>query len=112
MMEKRSSAFDELAMDLARGLSRREALGRLAGGLMGALLATMGWERAWGATTAPTSRPPKCSDYCNTLPRPQRANCNNACKQCGGNTQNVCASLNSDRVACCDPGACRSEARR
>jgi hypothetical protein len=104
-MEKRSNAFDELAMDLAGGLSRREALGRLAGGLMGALLATMGWERAWGA---PPSRPSKCSDYCNTLPRPQRANCNNACKQCGGNTQNICPSLDSDKVTCCSQGTCCS----
>src|SRR5438093_4728633 len=93
--------FDELARDLAQGVSRREVLRRAAGGLLGALLATMGWERAWGA---PPSRPPKCSDYCNTLPRPQRTNCNNACKQCGGNTQNVCPALDSDKVACCSQG--------
>jgi hypothetical protein len=104
-MEKRSSAFDELAKDLAQGLSRREALGRLAGGLLGAMLASLGLEQAWGA---PTSRPPKCSDYCNTLPRPQRANCNNACKQCGGNTQNICPSQDSDKVACCSQGTCCS----
>jgi len=95
--------FDEWAKDLARGVSRREALRRLGGGLAGALLAALGLARAWGA---PAPRPAKCSDYCNTLPRSQRANCNNACKQCGGHTENVCASRNSDKVVCCDAGAC------
>jgi hypothetical protein len=92
--------FDEWAKDLARGVSRREALRRLGGGLVGALLASLGLERAWGA-------PNPCSTFCNSLRHPaQRKNCNNACKQCGDNVQNVCASRNSDKVACCDRGAC------
>src|ERR1043166_4546073 len=95
--------FDALAKSVAGGLSRRDALRRLGGGLAAMLLSAVGLNTAWGT---PPSRPAKCSDYCNTLPRPQRSNCNNACKQCGGNTQNVCASLNSDKVTCCDPGAC------
>ena len=68
--------FDEWAKDLARGVSRREALRRLGGGLAGALLASLGLERAWGA-------PNPCSTFCNSLRHPaQRKNCNNACKQC------------------------------
>ena len=93
--------FDEWTKDLARGVSRREALRRLGGGLAAMLLSAVGLNTAWGA---PPSRPPKCSDYCNTLPTPQRANCNNACKQCGGNTQNICPSRDSDKVACCSQG--------
>jgi hypothetical protein len=100
--------FDEWAKDLARGLSRREALRRLGGGFAGALLASLGLGAAWAkpGNGSGGSTFQKCSDYCSTLPRPQRANCNNACKQCGGHYENVCASLNSTKVTCCDPGAC------
>jgi hypothetical protein len=44
--------FDALARDLARGLSRREALRRLGGGFAGALLAALGLEKTWGAAPA------------------------------------------------------------
>jgi stigma-specific protein Stig1 len=44
--------FDALAVDLARGLSRREALARLGGALLGALLASLGMEKAWAACPA------------------------------------------------------------
>src|SRR5947207_7998590 len=97
--------FDALAKAVAGGLSRREALRRLGGGLAAMLLSAVGLGTAWGA---PPSRPAKCSDYCNTLPTPQRSNCNNACRQCGGNTQNICPSLDSDKVACCPKGTCCS----
>src|SRR5437868_4851311 len=39
--------FDELAKDLAGGLSRRQALRRLAGGVAGTLLACLGPARLW-----------------------------------------------------------------
>jgi hypothetical protein len=89
--------FDELAKDLAQGVSRREVLWRAAGGLMGAMLASVGMQRAWGD-------PNPCATFCRGLPSFQRRNCNNACKQCGGNTQNVCPSLDSEKVACCSQG--------
>jgi hypothetical protein len=90
--------FDEWTKDLARGVSRREALRRLGGGLAGAILAWLGVGRAWAA-------PNPCSAFCNSLRHPaQRKNCNNACKQCGDNVQNVCPSLDSDKVTCCSQG--------
>jgi hypothetical protein len=96
-MEMRDD-FDALARELAQGLSRREALRRVCGGFAGAILASLGAGRAWGA-------PNPCASYCNSLRHPaQRKNCNNACKQCGDNVQNVCPALDSDKVACCNQG--------
>src|SRR5262245_8941289 len=43
--------FDQLARDLAAGLSRREALRRLGGGLVATLLTGLSLERAWGQST-------------------------------------------------------------
>lgn len=41
--------FDQLAKDLFRGLSRREALRRLGGTLAGGLFDSLGLDRAWAA---------------------------------------------------------------
>jgi hypothetical protein len=95
--------FDELAKSLAEGVPRREALRRLGGGLLTAMLASLGLENAWGQGGGGGSFT-KCSTYCNTLPRPQRSNCNSACRQCGGNTSNLCPSKDSDKVTCCSQG--------
>jgi hypothetical protein len=100
--------FDELAKALAEGVSRREALRRLGGGLLTAMLASLGLETAWGQGRGGGggggSSFTKCSTYCNKLPRPQRSNCNSACQQCGGNTDHLCPSTDSDKVACCSQG--------
>jgi Stigma-specific protein, Stig1 len=91
--------FDELARALAEGVSRREAIRRLGSGLVGAILTSLGLVRAWGQGTANP-----CAQFCNQLPSFQRQNCQKACKECGGHTQNVCASSNSSQVLCCPQG--------
>ena len=65
--------FDELAKELARGLSRREALRRLGGGLAAALLAPLVSTRAWGDGEGNSL----CAHFCQSIfpPGPQRGEC-------------------------------------
>jgi hypothetical protein len=84
----RNFDFDALARELARGLSRREALHRLAGGFAGALLATLGLERAGAAAPGGNSA---CAHWCHSLPPgPDTDHCTSdaahgqgLCYQCG-----------------------------
>jgi hypothetical protein len=91
--------FDELAKQMARALSRRDAFRCVGTGLMGMFLGSLGLERASGAANS------DCSTLCKTLPKAQQANCKRACTDCRGNALQICASTNSDQVACCASGA-------
>jgi hypothetical protein len=53
--------FDEMAKALAGGLTRRQALRRVAGGLAGVLLGSLGVGRVWGQAAG------TCPDYCRGL---------------------------------------------
>ena len=72
--------FDELAKDLARGVSRREALRRLGGGLLGAAVAAVGLGLG-KATADGKGKGEACVDCCNAItPRPHPfGDCVSAC---------------------------------
>lgn len=105
--------FDALAVDLARGLSRRQALARLGGALLGALAASLGIEKAWAACAAdqvqcgfgdiPVCCPPGqgCMDPLHATCGPCTADSQCATGQlcCGGVCQAPCGGQ------CCG-GAC------
>jgi hypothetical protein len=62
--------FDELAKEVARGLSRREALKLAFTGLTGAALASLGIKTAWAQTGGCTvqAQPPSTDNVCTASP--------------------------------------------
>jgi hypothetical protein len=97
--------FDELAKDLARGISRREALRRLGGGLAGALLLSLGLPKAW-ANPADA-----CIAACNEQHRNPRPSfkfhvCVRNCGQCAkcNEDEACCPSEDTDQAVVCVPG--------
>lgn len=90
--------FDELTMALATGVTRRRFVGIVAGGVA----AVAGLFRR-GAGAAPSS----CSVGCAGLPGPQKAACKQACRQCGGNFDQVCVRfgpVGPVAFTCCPEG--------
>jgi hypothetical protein len=73
--------FEDLARELAGGLTRRQALWRVGGGLAGALLATLGVRR--GEAASPSST---CADECKKFLFPKGNNaygkCVSSCEAC------------------------------
>jgi hypothetical protein len=67
------NSFDQLAKDLARGVSRREALWRLGGGLATAMLASLGIGKAWSQSGGNST----CAKFCESIfpPGPDRDKC-------------------------------------
>ena len=109
------SRFDQLAKDLARGVSRREALRRLGGGLATAMLASLGVGRAWGQGGSNS-----CNNFCNSIfpPGADRDKCRSdasagkgICFQCGPASKpdergRFCET--AEGPICCDEGqVCR-----
>jgi hypothetical protein len=94
--------FDQLAQDMARGLSRREALQRLGAGFGGALLASLGFgalrpEPAEATTPANLTI---CFGACGQA----ASSCG---QQCGQNAQSALAQVEQAYQAClghCAPG--------
>ena len=87
-----SHQFDELAKDLARGVSRRQALRRFGEGLAGTLLASLGLESAWAKPGDPGGGNSDCAHFCNAVypPGSDRGHCKSdaahgqgLCTQCG-----------------------------
>lgn len=101
--------FDALAQELARGLSRREALHCLAGGLAAVLLATLGLPRIGAADPGGNSA---CAHWCDNLPpsadtdhcKSDAAHGQGLCFQCGpaapAGHPDVC-SVTGLGVTCC-----------
>jgi hypothetical protein len=110
--------FDELAKALAGGMSRREALWRLAGGFTGALLASLGLENAWGFKPKPKIDK-LCKDFCKNLKHGDKEKYDKCLTDCGtcvaagvtpctilpGGTMICC----SDQSACCGTDCCDRE---
>jgi hypothetical protein len=99
--------FDELAQELARGLSRRQALRRLAEGFTGAVLACMGVGRAWGQGIS------DCAHFCNGVfpAGPERGRCvsdaaqhQGLCYGCGpaalAGHPDLCGAFGGPRYCC------------
>jgi hypothetical protein len=99
--------FDALAKDLARGLSRREALRRVGEGLFGALLASLGLGRAVAQGNS------DCAHFCTSIfpPGRQRGDCISAaahgtglCYGCGpaapASHADVCGNFGGPRFCC------------
>lgn len=108
-MDHQVDLFDELAKDLARGVSRREALRRLGGGMAGAMLASLGVGRAWGQGNS------DCAHFCDSVypPGRQRGECKSdaahgqgICQQCGPAAPPghgpLCGTFGNP--VCCDSG--------
>jgi hypothetical protein len=95
--------FDQLARDMARGLSRREALRRMGAGLGGALLASLGFgalrpDRAEATTPANLAI---CLGACNQA-------ASSCAQQCGQTTQTALTQAQQAYQTClshCAPGA-------
>jgi hypothetical protein len=66
--EAMENRFDQLAKDLARGVTRREALRRLCGGLATATLASLGMGKAWSQSGTITT----CATFCASIFPPGR----------------------------------------
>lgn len=107
--------FDELTKALAGGLTRREALTRIAGGFAGALLASMGLGKAWGQSpnAAPNAYCEKfCRYECEISPGGGNAfgQCVSSCENClnSGNFPTGCPAEGSTAVVCSGtcPGDC------
>lgn len=94
--------FDALAIDLAQGVSRREALSRLGGALVGALFASLGMEKAWAACPADQA---SCSSADLTICCPPGQGCINpiglTCGPCTATSQCAAGQL------CCS-GVCQA----
>jgi hypothetical protein len=120
--------FDQLAQELAGGLSRRQALRRLGGGLLGAAVAAVGLGLG-KASAAGVGIGEACVDCCNGIsPRPEPfGRCVSDCVHNGGICGATCVaqgsacSQNSDccfgvcpdsRVCACVPAdeTCASDA--
>jgi len=114
--------FDELAMALAGGVSRRDALRRIGGGLAGALLASLGLSKSWGAPNPPgTGTGTGCGNVCqaatgfNPNDKGQTATkaaynaCVKACDACTTSGGNPCIAAGGG-VECCtgDQVCCNS----
>jgi hypothetical protein len=104
--------FDQLAREVANGLSRREALRRLGGVLVGAAVAALGLEgRAWGASKGGGDN--NCGAACQattgfTSKAPASVqsaykNCVTACSACKDAGDFACIA-NGGTVACCSSG--------
>src|SRR6187551_2257169 len=96
--------FDELARDLARGLSRREALRRVAGGLGCALLAALGLApRGEAQACAPGQI--RCAGLCvNPLTDPKNCGaCGTGCNATHLCCNGLCKNPSNDPKNC---GAC------
>jgi len=93
-----SKQFDELSKVLARDISRREALRRLAAGLTAMALSGLGVRRVEAA-------PNPCAVFCSQFfpPGPARAACKQACQRCGGDVSRVC--FGATNAVCCAPDA-------
>src|SRR5262245_48108331 len=96
--------FDELAKALAGGMTRRDALRRLAGGLVAAMLTPLGARKAWGVPG--TGRGEGCGNQCNRFfdprdksVREQRLSCVNTCELCKEEGGNPC--VGSQGADCC-----------
>src|SRR5262249_8270982 len=99
--------FDQLARDLAAGLSRREALRRLGGGLVATLLAGLSLDQAWGQSTG------ACAQFCTSIfpPGQARGRCTSdaahqtgLCSVCGpaapSGHPDVCGLFGGSRYCC------------
>jgi hypothetical protein len=101
--------FDELAKALAGGLSRREALRLVSGGLVGAALTLLCLGKAYGFSCVDNcidafDRTGVCVGPTPPSPRALRAQCEAACRECGGDNGPICrANANTSAVICC-PG--------
>jgi len=79
--------FDEMAKDLANGMSRRQAIRRVGAGLAGAMLASLGLAKAWSKDDD-DDEPETCEDYCrkvvgiNPSHEKQFGKCVSNCEQC------------------------------
>jgi hypothetical protein len=87
--------FDELAKDLAGGMSRREALRRFGGALAGALLASLSVRKAWGGDHS------ACIEVCKQHTGVH--GCGNACLKCDDDPNRICYSDTS--AVCCSTGS-------
>src|SRR5688500_16655398 len=106
--------FDELARDLARGVSRREALWRVAGGLAGAVLASLGLGKTWGQVGNSGRGSDECASFCETVFRPgsARGQCINdaahgkgLCFECGpasAGEKVLCGTICCETVCCAE----------
>jgi hypothetical protein len=96
--------FDELAKALAQGVSRREALRRVASGVVGTLLAGWGGRKAWAQ--APESG---CESYCRGLVDPRQSQgafgaCVSSCEACVHQSGALCGLAAGGGVTCCTGG--------
>jgi hypothetical protein len=87
-----SDKFDELAQELARGWSRRDALRRIGGALAGVVLAGL------GLPARASSSDPCCDALCAGDDRGGQGPCAKACTACRQRGQIVCTT--SHGVAC------------
>src|SRR5690242_12439378 len=93
--------FDELAKELAQGVSRREALRRVGGGLAGVVLASLGLVKA--ASASPVTRS-SCLTQCGL----QSNSCRN---ECDALDQSERQEVNELALVCeagCTTDACRN----
>jgi hypothetical protein len=90
--------FDALAKELARGVSRREALRQIVGDLTGAALAFFGGGRASGQSWNPSV----CYSYCNGVsPWLRWKRCVISCLDCVGHGGARCGVTSYGNVICC-----------
>src|ERR1035437_2735851 len=99
-----NSRFDKVAMAMAGGLSRRNALrwftGILPGAFLGATVAESGTATALAAD--PKTVKQLCQKYCLSLMPHQRKECEDACEQCNGSITALCGTAGS--LICCPSG--------
>lgn len=93
--------FDRLTKVLAGGVSRRRVI---LGGLSAVVSGTVA-ALSRGAAAAPTrGGPGPCAVYCADQPGPRKADCLQACRQCGSDPSQVCHNFETSDFACCPEG--------
>ena len=96
--------FDQLTRVLASGASRRGILRGLAGGIGALVLTAIGRRLGAAAPGGQGGGPDPCSQACAFEPKgPRQAACKQACRECGGNFNQICFG---NQIICCAGGEC------
>jgi hypothetical protein len=99
-----SDSFDDMSKALARGVSRRRALGIMGAAALGALFAGRGSDLALAA-----NQTSDCNHYCDQYRHPDKQTCQDNCRECAGGVAAMCGTVCCGAgTNCVSPGICAS----